>query len=282
VSSTDIRIGRKRYYLNKEVKMPGKEILSAAGVKGGSAPKHRWTEEEREIVRRDYKGTNASSRAIAAELGVTEFAVKGQAAKLGLMQQKSPNWTQEEYRTLRENVHRKSIGQIAKMLGRSTNAVKVKATRLKLKLRKRDGWYTKTEVMEICGVDHRKVQEWIDSGALPAAWHFGNKPGGPGLASWHIEYEDLRNFLLVNCGELLGRNVDLQQVVWIVSHLPKQWEVCPHRKWNIDNHNVGTCANPACEEIRQFPFEAGEVKVLRESKLRRQKRPRWRLNASKK
>jgi len=49
---------------------------------------HNWTPEELEVVRRDYKGTNASSRAIAAELGVTEFAVKGQAAKMGLMQPK--------------------------------------------------------------------------------------------------------------------------------------------------------------------------------------------------
>jgi hypothetical protein len=243
---------------------------------------HKWTDEEKAIVRRDYRGTGASAELIAELLGVTRCAVKGQAANMGLLMQKSPPWTQEEYRILKENVHRKSIGQIAKMLGRSNNAVKVKATRLQLAVRKRIGWYTKSEVMEICGIDHKKVQEWIDSGALPATWHFGNKPGGPGLASWHIDYEDLRNFLLVHSGELLGRNVDLQQVVWIVSHLPKQWEVCPHRKWNIDNHNVGKCANPACEEVRQYPLEAGEeVKVLRVSKLSRTKRPRRRLNASK-
>lgn len=244
---------------------------------------HKWTDKDKEIVRRDYKGTNASAQAIADHLGVTRCGVKGQAQKMGIMQQKSPNWTQEEYHILKENVHRKSIGQIAKMLGRSANAVKIKATRLKLQLRKRNGWYTKSEVMEICGVDHKKVQEWIDSGSLPASWHFGNKPGGPGQASWHIDYEDLRNFLLVYCGELLGRNVDLQQIVWIVSHLPKQWEVCPHRKWYIDNHNVGKCANPDCEETRQFPFSADQpVKVLRASKLGELKLPTRRLNASKK
>ena len=201
---------------------------------------------------------------------------------MGLAMQKSPNWTQKELKILRENVHRKSIGQIAKMLHRSNNAVKVKATRLKLRLRKRAGWYTKSEVMEICGVDHKKVQEWIDSGALKASWHFDTKPCAAGMACWHIEEEDLRNFLLNYCGELLGRNVDLQQVVWIVSHLPKQWEVCPHSKWHIDNHNVGTCANPSCEEVRQFPLEAGEeVRVLRVSKMNRLKRPGRRLNATK-
>ena len=57
--------------------MQSKEVLSAAGAKGGKQPKHQWTDEEREIVRRDYKGTNASSQAIAARIGVTMCAVKG-------------------------------------------------------------------------------------------------------------------------------------------------------------------------------------------------------------
>jgi hypothetical protein len=44
--------------------------------------------------------------------------------------------------------------------------------------------------------------------------------------------------------------------------------VCEHKKWNIDGNNIGTCANPACQEMRQFPWEKGEeVIVLRESKL---------------
>ena len=245
------------------------------------AANHKWTDEERAIVRRDYKGTNASAREIANQLDVTTWGVKGQAANMGILHPKSPNWTTEEYRVLRENIHRKSIGQIAEMLHRSNNAVKVKSVRLKLTLRKRDGWYTKLGVMEICGVDHKKVQEWIDSGTLKASWHFGTKPGQRGLAYWHIEEEDLRNFLLAHCEELLGRNVDLQQVVWIVSHLPKKWEVCPHAKWQIDNHNIGTCANPDCEEVKQFPQEAGkEVIVLRESKMNHLKRPERRLNAT--
>jgi len=31
--------------------------------------KHNWTDDEREIVRRDYRGTNASAEAIAHHLG---------------------------------------------------------------------------------------------------------------------------------------------------------------------------------------------------------------------
>lgn len=193
-----------------------KEKLSAAGIKGGNHKKHKWTDDEREIVRRDYRGTNASAQEIAHHLGVTKFAVKGQAAALGILQQKSPPWTACEIEQLKELIHRHPVGEIAKKLHRSHNAVKVKATRLKLNLRSRDSWYTKKEVCEICGVDHKKVQQWIDAGALKASWHYGRKPCKEGLSAWHIEARDLRIFIINYCGQLLGRNVDLQQIVWLL------------------------------------------------------------------
>lgn len=178
---------------------------------------HIWTDEDRDIVRRDYRGTNASSQAIATRLGVTFNAVRGQAAKMGLMRQKSPPWKPKEIKRLEQLIHHKSIGQIAKELHRSKNAVKVKAVRLKLKIRQREGWYTKREVCEIVGEDHKKVQQWINRGALKATWHYDRKPGQEGMASWHIEEEDLRNFIISYSGELLGRNVDIQQIVWILT-----------------------------------------------------------------
>lgn len=197
--------------------MPTKEMLSLAGIKGGQAPKHRWTEEELEIVRRDYRGTIASAQEIADRLGVTKYAVKGQVQKLGIAMQKSPDWTTKELEMLRELIHKHSVPQIAKRLHRSPNAVKIKATRLKLGLRCRTDWYTKREVCEILGVDHKKVQSWIDSGAIEATWHNGRKPQKNGMSMWHITTDSLRRFLIRYSGELLGRNVDIQQIVWIVA-----------------------------------------------------------------
>ena len=197
--------------------MPSQEVLSAAGTKGGARPKHKWTEAEQAIVRRDYKGTNASAAEIAARLGVSKWGVKGQAAKLGIMRQKSPPWTPGEINRLEELIHRLPVGAIARRLHRSPNAVKVKATRLKLNIRLRDDWYTKVEVCEIVGEDHKKVQRWIDSGALKASWHYGTPPGKKGLSSWHIEAIDLKQFIIKHCGELLARNVDIQQIVWLLT-----------------------------------------------------------------
>lgn len=178
---------------------------------------HKWNEGEMDIVRRDYQGTNQSVERIAHNLGVTFFAVKGQLSLMGLLQQKSPPWSERELERLSELIHVHSIGSIARILNRSPNAVKVKATRLKLGLRARDEWYTKKEVAEICGVDHRKVQSWIDSGALKAIWHNGRKPQKNGMNMWHIEAKDLRNFIINYAGELLGRNTDIQQIVWLVA-----------------------------------------------------------------
>ena len=199
--------------------MPGTATLSAAGVKGGSAPKHQWTEEERAIVRRDYIGTGASAQEIADELGVTKFAVKAQAQKLGIMRQKSPPWTPGELKRLEKLIHRHSVAQIAKKLHRSPNAVKIKSIRLKLDLRLRFDWYTKRDVCEIVGEDHHKVQKWIDSGELKATWHNDRQPSRKGMAMWHIEAKDLKEFIVKHSGELLGRNVDIQQIVWLLTKI---------------------------------------------------------------
>ncbi len=204
--------------------MPGREILSAAGVKGGQAPKHQWTEEERSIIRSDYKGTNASAKEIAdafVERGimVTRHAIKGQVAKLGIMRQKSPPWTPGELERLEKLIHRHSVPQVAKKLHRSPNAVKIKATRLKLDLRLRFDWYTKKDVCEIVGEDHHKVQKWIDSGELKATWHNDRQPSTKGYGAWHIEAKDLKKFIIKHSGELLGRNVDIQQIVWLLTKI---------------------------------------------------------------
>lgn len=179
--------------------------------------KHTWTDEERDIIRRDYNGTDVNAERIAAKLGVTRNAVKGQVQKMGIAMQKSPPWTEQELEKLSELIHRHSVTQVAKILHRSPNAVKVKATRLKLGLRTRDDWFTKREVSEVCGVDHKKVQSWIDAGILTATWHNSHRPQKNGMNMWHIELKDLKNFIINHSGELLGRNVDIQQIVWIVS-----------------------------------------------------------------
>jgi len=198
-----------------------KDQLSLAGKMGGSAIKHRWTEAEREIVRCDYSLTNISAQDIAERLGVTLWAVKGQVHFLGLCKLRSGRkaWDDKQDDILRELLPRYTPNGVAERMGRSVNSIIVRSKRLGLSRRSRDDWYTKREVMEIFGVDHKRVQSFIDSGALKASYHNGNKPQQRGMSMWHIERSDIYRFLRHYPEELNGRNVDLIQIVEILAGL---------------------------------------------------------------
>lgn len=194
------------------------------GRKGGSAPKHRWTEEERDIIRREYAQTHESKRRIAAKLSlmtgerITANGVAGQIQRMGIAKSTSRRpWTPEEDETLRELIHRFATITIAKRMKRSLNAVEVRAKRLGIKRRYRDGWYTKREVAEILGVDHKKVRAWMDAGKIKASYHHGHKPQKNGSGAWHFAEKDLASFIRCYPDELNGRNVDLIAIVDILT-----------------------------------------------------------------
>jgi len=78
---------------------------------------------------------------VAKFLGRTSNAVKVKAKALGVSIKKDPilkpnSWTEEEIRYLGEKAGNETSKEIAKAIGRTSNAVKVKATRLGLSLEK--------------------------------------------------------------------------------------------------------------------------------------------------
>lgn len=179
---------------------------------------HKWTEEEKDIVRRDYRGNTISAERIAYHLSaltgdhITACAVRGQVSRLGLASIYRKNWIPEEEEKLREMIHRYPVSQIAKRLKRGLNSITIRARRLHLSLRDREGWFTKQEVCQITGVDHHAVQRWIDSERLRASYHNSSRPKQSGSAMWHIQDKDLRNFIRRYPSEL-GRNVDMVIIV---------------------------------------------------------------------
>ena len=194
------------------------EALSIAGIKGGTARKHKWVDEERDIVRRDYRGTNASAAIIGAMLGVTLCAVRGQVANMGLSKKTDrKRWDDRQDGKLVELITQYAPATVAKMMHRGVNSVVLRAKRLGLSRRVRDGWYTKREVCEILGVDHKWVQRRIDNGELKAAYNNPDrKPQQGGMAYWRIQEEDLRAYIRRYPQELNGHNVDLIQIVDIL------------------------------------------------------------------
>ena len=80
---------------------------------------HRWTAEEREIIRLDYQGNNESAQRIADRLGVTLLAVKGQIQQLGCGKiTDHQQWTPKQDEMLRELIPSIPVRQIAKKMHR--------------------------------------------------------------------------------------------------------------------------------------------------------------------
>ena len=177
---------------------------------------HKWTPDELEIVRRDYQGDSDSVQRIAHSLGVSFYAVKGQISKLGCAKiTDRQRWTPAQDEQLEDLIPRMSLLQVAKRMRRSVFSITVRAKRIGISRRDRNGWYTKNEVAAILGVDHKWIQKRIDIGALKAS-QLGGVPGKEGGALWCIREADLRRFIRQYPEELNGRNVDLIQIVDIL------------------------------------------------------------------
>ncbi len=186
--------------------------------------KHTWTEEEREIVRRDYSYTGESCREIAKHLSktgdiVTPLGVRGQVSAMGIAKRSdyARSWTPKEDERLIELMGTFCPRRVARIMHRSINSVVVRSKRLGCSRRVRNGWYCKREVCEIFGMGHKWVQRRIDSGVLKATYHYEHRPSQLGGSSWHIEEKDLRDFIRRYPQELNGRNVDLIAIVDIIA-----------------------------------------------------------------
>lgn len=180
--------------------------------------KHKWTPEEEDIVRQQYRGTHQSCRDIADYLNragarppISQFAVQGRVTKLGLGQRVNRRWTECEMNHLREWTGKHSPALIAQKLKRGVVSVTVKMKKMGLLRRPKTGWYTKKDVAEMLGVDHKKVQRWMDDGYLKAV-PYQVMPQKNGGGQWYIAEADVRAFLLRYPQELIGRNLDLCQV----------------------------------------------------------------------
>ena len=179
---------------------------------------HKWTDDERDIIRRDYKHTRRSRRELAARLGVTEYGVAGQISSMGIARSEDRRpWTPQEKEILAMLIPQYCPRVIARKMHRSLNSVVVMAKRINAPRRYREGWFTKREVCEILGHDHKWLQARIDSGALRATSHYGGTPSQKGMSAWHIREEDLVRFIRKHPQELVGCNIDIILIVELLA-----------------------------------------------------------------
>ena len=183
-----------------------------------SPSNHRWTEDERDFIRREYQGTHASRAAIAGRLNVSPYAVAGQITKMGIAKRSDRRaWTDEQDWQLHDLAPQLNPAQIAKRLKRSINSVTLRMKRLGIDRKTHDGWFTLREVANILGKDHKWIRRRIENGALPARRH--HTPTNDERHMWHINEKDLAIFIRRYPQDLDGRNIDLILVVDLIAGL---------------------------------------------------------------
>jgi hypothetical protein len=134
-------------------------------------PRYPFTPERQAYLRTHYAPSEAGCVArVAAALQVPAWRVKRWAAELGLavITPKAPDWTPAEVAFLEEHVGTRTVGWIAKRLGRTVTAVAVKSKRLGIDRRECRDWYTVTTLALAMGVDTHVGSRWIRQGLLPA------------------------------------------------------------------------------------------------------------------
>lgn len=126
--------------------------------------KNLWTKEQDDFLREHWQ--EMSDEELGNAVGHPTSSTQARRGKLGLYNRKGfrgKDWTQKELDYIQEVWGEKTIPQIAKHLGRSVNAVKVKTNRLGYTGQK---WYgnmmSARKVSELLGVDvHAVCDYWI-------------------------------------------------------------------------------------------------------------------------
>ena len=169
---------------------------SISKEKNVTMPKKKWfwTDITDGLLRRLYDPTvRGRSQEIAARLRVPQWAIKRRAAALGLTRPKDRPWSAEDEAYVEANFHHVSVKTLARRLGRSPTAVKLKAKRLGS--RKYDEGYTAFSLAEALGVDPHWVLVRIRSGKLRASRRHTDRTPQQGGDSWLITDEAVIDLL---------------------------------------------------------------------------------------
>lgn len=156
-----------------------------------------WTEEERERVREGW-GQGRSDAELGAELGRTPLAVRGERLRQGLCERKPADWTPSDVAALRLLCGRYPLCEVAARLGRSRNAVRIKAIRLRLRTtHTSEAAWSLNEAARMLGIDRHVLLRWVERGELRVRlWSDREGPRRPRL----VYRDDLASYVRTHPG----------------------------------------------------------------------------------
>lgn len=186
-----------------------------------------------DILRREYELQDGKKRgainAIADKLHLPRWWVTTRAIKLGLTMphKKEPPWTAAE-EALLHKVPLHDLERSARMFRehgfqRSPSAIKVKATRLDISRRFREG-FSAGQAAAVVGFDGKIMATYCIEGACRATRRADNRLPQQGGARWVITREDLRSFVLEHLGRIDLRKVDKLAFVQLIADEPLERE----------------------------------------------------------
>lgn len=156
-----------------------------------------FTEAEDEFVIANYSSMKLKDMAVQLERGWgsvqqrIDLLIKARKLKRDGRYYRRP-WTEEEETYLAENWGVVSTKSIARHLGRSSDALKIRTTRV-LKIAKKDNVYTMRQTARIFGVDDKTPLRWAERGWLKckrAGYHCG------GGIAWNFSHESIERFIV--------------------------------------------------------------------------------------
>lgn len=171
--------------------------------------KNYWTPEQDQFLRDHWQ--EMSDEEMAANVGHPLTSTKARRGKLGLYERKGyrgKDWSQEELDYIREVWGQKTIPEIARKLGRSINAVRIKTQRMGYTGQK---WYgemmSARKVSELLGVDvHTVCDYWIPKCGLKGK---AKRLGKTKKTTTIIMFEDLLEWLEAHQDLWDSRRVEL-------------------------------------------------------------------------
>ncbi len=169
--------------------------------------KYFLTPDHDALLRRYYDpNVRGRARDIAAHLGVPKWVVNRRAEVLGLTRPRNAPWSPSDVAYLESNFHRVAIRQIAKELGRTVAAVKLKAKRLGY--RKNGEGYNGHSLSLALGVDPNWVSRRIRDGRINASKRFTERTVQQNGDSYLITEQEVFRFIREHTFEVDLRKVD--------------------------------------------------------------------------
>jgi hypothetical protein len=191
---------------------PLEDIGKARTGSNAGPQKYVLDEPGRRLLLARYDGKSETIDELAKRLAVPRTIVKYWAREIGLARRKEPRWTPEDEAYLECNLHRSSLADIAKKLGRTKTAVKLKAKRIGVNKCGQAG-YTMRGLCMGLGCDHKQVERWLERGWIKGTRRHTERAQHD---VWYFSDAAIRRFVMQHPQEVDQRRFDW---LWVVDIL---------------------------------------------------------------